>query len=176
MTKDCDASVQPPQKAQKTKKSQPIPPGSTIVPLENTGRKLTNEQIEAIVEEMKVDFIELARRSKVTVSQAVAGFIDLVENYLNIKFQSFAPKASDDPELPPAFPVVVPMIIHHSFKNQDDDEFMCQHLINSFLPVDYTLKRQDLPASVIYNTMCRMCKLSDCEWHPTHRPKAGEEE
>jgi hypothetical protein len=140
-----------------------------IVPvIHQQGYALTMGQHRAIAKAMKANWAKLAQDTGLSVQDTQLHFVNVIEAYVRIKFATFQPSANDDPNLPPQFPTVVPKAIFATF-TQSGEDHLCEYLVTSFALVDQVLGRPDLPASVIYHHMCRMCKLTDCQFHPSQR-------
>ena len=140
-----------------------------VVPIiHQEGYALTMGQHRAIAKAMKANWNALAQDTGMSVKDAQLHFVNVIEAYVRIKFATFQPSANDDPNLPPQFPTIVPKAIFATFKQSGEDH-LCEYIVMSFATVDQVLGRPDLPASVIYHHMCRMCKLTDCRFHPSQR-------
>lgn len=136
--------------------------------LHQQGYALTVDQHRAVATAMKANWDEMAKDMGLSVKDAQVHFVNVIEAYVRIKFATFQPSDADDPGLPPKFPTIVPKSLFAGFK-RSAEAHLCQYLVTSFALVDQVLGRPDLPASVIYYHMCRMCKLSDCAFHPSKR-------
>ena len=136
----------------------------------SNGRLMTDEQVRIAAEAM--GYTEAMAKANLTQEQ-IEGIwktvTDFVEGYVRIKFATFQPQVTDDHDLPPHFPAIMPTVIYANFKAQKECVHMCQFLISKCAPIDVALGRLDLPATVIYTHMCAMCKLSDCQFHPSKR-------
>jgi hypothetical protein len=145
---------------------------ATVVPvIHQQGYALTMGQHRAIAKAMKANWDALAKDTGLSVQDTQLHFVNVIEAYVRIKFATFQPSDADDPSLPPKFPTIVPKSLFAGFKQSGEDH-LCQYLVTSFSLVDQVLGRPDLPASVIYHHMCRMCKLTDCSFHPSKRDES----
>ena len=140
-----------------------------IVPvIHQQGFALTQDQHQAVAQAMAANWAELAQETGLSAMEAQAHFINVIEAYVRIKFATFQPAFNADPTLPPKFPTIVPKLLFKGFL-ESDEEHLCHYLVTSFALVDQVLGRPDLPATVIYNHMCRMCKIEGCSFHPSKR-------
>jgi hypothetical protein len=132
------------------------------------GMALTVAQHQAIAKALKADWPKLAEGTGMSVKDTQIQFVNVIEAYVRIKFATFQPQDTDDPDRPPKFPTIVPKTIVAGFK-QSGEKHLCEYIVTAFAMVDQVLGRPDLPASIIYHHMCPMCKLEDCKFHPTNR-------
>lgn len=141
---------------------------ATVSVVQQKGMALTLEQHTAIAKALKVDWATLGERMGCNADKAKEQFIYTMESYVRIKFATFQPQPSDSPDVPPRFPTIVPKSIFAAFK-ASGEAHLCEYVVTGFAVVDQVLGRSDLPASIIYHHMCRMCKVSACKFHPSKR-------
>lgn len=133
------------------------------------GRVLSDDQIKMLMKAGNMNIEEVMKRSGQTREQVISNYTAIVEAYVRIKFATFQPKQTDDPDVPPTFPIIIPPLMAELFNAQKDFPFMCQYLIAAYATVDTTLSRPDLPASIVWHHMCPMCKVTDCLFHTKNR-------
>lgn len=140
----------------------------TVPIVQQQGMALTPQQHQAIGKAMKMNWAALSEKLQVSEAQAKQQFVQVMEAYVRIKFATFQPTPNDDPDMPPRFPTVVPKAIFEAFR-QSGEKHLCEYLITGFAMVDNVLNRPDLPASIVFHHMCRMCKVEACKYHPSKR-------